>query len=90
MYTHTIIFKNYGIYLVSSNNNNLKALLGNGKDKIEKGGKSGINKINCEKYDKCYVRQTKRNIGIKFKEHLRNMKNQEKKSPVTNHSKTIV
>jgi hypothetical protein len=82
----TNIFKNYGVNIVTSKNNNLKALLGTTKDKIEEGGKSGIYKIQCEECDKCYVGQTKRNIDIRFKEHLRNVKNQEDdKSPVAEH-----
>ncbi|XP_050524101.1 uncharacterized protein LOC126895864 [Daktulosphaira vitifoliae] len=82
----TKIFKNFGITLVTSKSNNLRDLLGNPKDKVDEGGKSGIYKIQCESCNKCYVGQTKRNIGVRFKEHLRNIKNQEvEKSPVAEH-----
>jgi len=78
-YSLTNIFKNYGVNIVTTKINNLRGLLGNTKDKKEEGGKSGIYKIQCEKCDKCYVGQTKRDINIRFKEHLRNIKNQENK-----------
>lgn len=44
----TKIFKNYGIDLVSSKANNLMTLLGNTKNIIEEGRKSGIYGNNFE------------------------------------------
>jgi len=74
------------VNIVTTKNNNLKALLRNTNDIIEDRGKSGICKIQCEKCDKCCIGQTKLNIDIRFKEHLRNIKNKEnEKSPVTKH-----
>ena len=80
------IFKKYDVDIVSSRNNNLMSLLGNTKDKIIETEKSGIYQIQCENCDKCYIGQTRRNIGIRFKEHIRSMKNQETdKSPIAEH-----
>ena len=62
------------------------SLLGNTKDKITETEKSGIYQIQCEDCDKCYIGQTRRNIGIRFKEHIRSIKNQETdKSPIAEH-----
>ena len=71
---------------MSSKSNNLKSLIGNTKDKLQENQKSGIYSIQCMDCDKCYVEQIRRNIGIRFKEHLRNIKNQEnEKSPLAAH-----
>jgi len=67
------IFKKYNIDIVSLRNNNFKSLQGNTKDKLKETEKSGIYKIQCEICEKCYLGQTKRNIGIRFKEHIRNI-----------------
>jgi len=62
------------------------SLLGNTKDKVNETEKSGIYQIQCENCEKCYIGQTRRNIGIRFKEHIRNIKNQEtNKSPIAEH-----
>lgn len=45
------------------------------KDKIEERGKSAIYKIPREGCDKCYIRQTRKKIGVRFKEHLKTIKN---------------
>lgn len=80
------IFKKYDIDIVSSKHNNLMSLLGNTKDKVNETEKSGIYQIQCENCEKCYIGQTRRNIGIRFKEHIRNIKNQEtNKSPIAEH-----
>ena len=80
------IFKKYDIDIVSSKHNNLMSLLGNTKDKVKETDKSGIYQIQCENCEKCYIGQTRRNIGIRFKEHIRNIKNQEtNKSPIAEH-----
>lgn len=44
-------------------------------------GKPGLYKINCEKWDKCFVGQPKniQYIKVRFKEHLRNIKKTKKK-----------
>lgn len=40
-------------------------------------------KLRCEDSEKCYVGQTKKNIGIRNKGHISNIKNQEtNKSPI--------
>jgi hypothetical protein len=82
----TKVFKKYNVEIVSSKNNNFKSLIGSTKDQLKENQKSGIYSIQCMDCDKCYVGQTRRNIGIRFKEHLRNIKNQEdEKSPLAEH-----
>lgn len=54
---------NSAINTVTTKNNNLKALLGNTKNRIVEGKKSSIYKIQREKCDKRYVDRTKRNTG---------------------------
>lgn len=55
------------------------------KKKQKKRGKYRIYKINDDVM-KCYEEQIKGNIGIKFKEHLRSIINQEvKKSFIVKH-----
>lgn len=47
-------------------------------------------KIQYECYDKCSIRQTKWKIGVRFQEHLRNIKNHEVEiSPIAEHSSTV-
>ena len=44
------------------------------KDIIPPGEKSGIYQISCNDCDKIYIGKTKRNIQIRTKEHIRNIK----------------
>ena len=84
------MFKKFDFKLVFSNNNNIKTLLGNPKDKIELNEKSGIYKINCSNCDKSYIGQTRRSINIRFKEHMAHLKyNRVDKSSVAHHMTTL-
>lgn len=80
----TIFHKNK-IKIVYTNNNKLKHLLGNPKDKLLNHQKSGIYEIKCECNAK-YIGQTKRNILTRFKEHCSHIRfNRPTKSSVAEH-----
>lgn len=80
------VFKRFGMELVYSNNNKIKQMLGSTKDKTPTLEKSGIYKIECSDCDKRYYGQTKRNINVRFKDHMNYIaKNQPRKSALANH-----
>jgi hypothetical protein len=70
-YKLSSIFKKHHIKTVFTNDQKLKNLLGNTKDKIENIEKAGIYKIECKECNDTYIGQTKRSIQIRFKEHLK-------------------
>lgn len=51
-------------------NNNLQSILFNGKDKVEKGNKSGVYRLTCSDCGKVYVGQTGRSFNTRYKEHV--------------------
>lgn len=60
--------------------------MGNSKDKVEEQRESDIYKTLRKGFNKCYIEEINRNIGVKFKEHLRNIKKQEvEKSLIEEH-----
>lgn len=64
--------KSLDLITAFSNNKTLIKLLIRKSIKRNNLEKSGIYRMNC---NKCYVGQTKRNIGIRFKEHKSHTKN---------------
>jgi hypothetical protein len=64
------IFRKYDIQAVLCNDNKIKNLLGNTKDKDKPEDCSGIYKINCQNCRGVYIGQTRRNIKTRFKEHI--------------------
>ena len=69
------IFKQVDTKVVFTNQNTLKNLLGNPKDKTPRLQQSGIYQIKCSKCDHSYIGQTKRNPTVRFKEHMAHYKN---------------
>lgn len=64
-------FRKFGMDIVyTSRNTQLKTKLGSTKDPIDTLNKAGIYKIACSHCDMVYIGQTKRNLGIRFKEHF--------------------
>lgn len=60
--------------------------MSNSKDKIEEERESDIYKVLCKGFNKCYIGETNGNIGVQFKENLKNIKRQEvEKSLVEEH-----
>ena len=80
------IYKNVGFKVVHGSNNNIRSLLGNPKDKLKTLEKSGIYEIQCSHCDSKYIGQTRRNFGIRFKEHIAHFRfNRFEKSSVAQH-----
>lgn len=69
------IFKSSGLRTAYRSDNTLRKLLGTAKDKLKSTEKSGIYLWSCEDCECGYIGQTKRNIGIRCKEHLAHFKN---------------
>ena len=61
------------LFIILSKNNNLQSLIGSTKYKLQENQKSVIYSFQCILFN--YVGKTRRNIGIRFKEHLGNIKN---------------
>lgn len=81
----TLHTHNYKV--VYNSNNSLGRLLGTTKDKQCEKDKEGIYEITCKKCKMKYIGQTKRNIGIRFKEHISHIKNKHpEKSAVALHA----
>ena len=94
-FTHEItnhlkpIFKQHDIQLVFSNDNKLKNLLGNAKDKCDEHQKSGIYKLLCDFCSKVYIGQSRRKILTRYREHCSHIKyNRPTKSAVAEHALT--
>ncbi|XP_061725625.1 uncharacterized protein LOC133531428 [Cydia pomonella] len=64
------ILKSNDIPVAFRTNNTLHSKLCNGKDKLEKGKKSGVYKLTCDNCNKVYVGQTGRNFTTRYKEHV--------------------
>ena len=64
------IFRRFKLTTAFTNNFQIKLLLENSKDKENFLNKPGIYKIDCPKCQKCYIGQTRRNIQVRFKEHI--------------------
>ena len=81
------IFKKLNIKLAPQNKFSLKNLLNKPlNNTIPNISKSGIYQIDCENCEKSYIGKTKRNLEIRQKEHLRNIKlKQTEKSAVSHH-----
>jgi hypothetical protein len=58
---------------------NLQSLLDNTKDELEPKQMSGIYENNCKDSEQKYMEQTKRSILIRFKEHMRHVKYNDKR-----------
>lgn len=80
-------FKEVNIRLAPINRSNIKTLLKSGQmDKIPPKKNSGIYELKCKDCSKLYIGKTKRNLNIRHKEHLRNIKyKQTDKSAVAHH-----
>lgn len=79
--------RNHKYDIVYNSNNNLGKILGNSKDKTSQQEKEGIYEITCKKCKMKYIGQTRRNIGIRFKEHLSHIKNKHpEKSAIALHA----
>lgn len=94
-FTHTItnqlkpIFNKQKMQMVFANNEKLKNVLGNTKDKCDEHQQSGIYKILCDFCSKIYIGQTRRNILTRYKEHCSHIKyNRPTKSAVAEHALT--
>ena len=81
------IFRKFNFTLVPVNKLSVKNLIKfDGKDKIPNLQKSGIYKIPCQNCNLCYIGQTKRNLLVRYKEHLGNIKFKRiEKSPLAEH-----
>lgn len=64
------ILKSNGVNVAFKTNNTLQSMLFNGKDKVEKGKKSGVYKLACGDCNKVYVGQTGRSFNTRYKEHV--------------------
>ena len=86
-YKFNKIFRQHNIRLAPINKFSIKNILNSKtKDIIPPEEKSGIYQINCNDCDKIYIGKTKRNIQIRAKEHIRNIKFfQTDKSAVATH-----
>jgi hypothetical protein len=83
------MLKKFDFKITHNNNNSLKNLLGNPKDKTDVLEKSGIYKIDCLNCNNSYIGQTRRSLQIRFKEHLAHLKYQRlDKSSVAMHMAT--
>ncbi|KAJ8953192.1 hypothetical protein NQ318_003229 [Aromia moschata] len=79
------IFKNINISLVYNSKNELQALLGNPKDKIDNNER--IYETSCKDCDQKYIGQTKRYILTRFKERMAYLKyGRTEKSCVAQHA----
>ena len=73
--------------LVFRSTNKMKDLLSNTKDKFDRMENSGIYKVHCGDFGASYIGQTKRTIIARYKEHLSNIKNNNKnKSAIAEHA----
>ncbi|CAG7726619.1 unnamed protein product [Allacma fusca] len=80
------VFRKHNIQPIFTNDNKIKNLLGNTKDKDKPEDCSGIYKIKCKDCQGIYIGQTKRNIKKRFKEHLYYAKYKyENKSALSDH-----
>jgi hypothetical protein len=68
------VFKKHRIKMVHSTRGKLGELLGNPKDQIETLQKSGIYQIDCLGCSSSYIRQSRRSITTRFKDHNRNIR----------------
>lgn len=68
-------FRRRDMEIVFSTQNKLCTMLGSTKDEIIKEKKSGIYEITCSHCGEKYFGQTRRQMMIRFKEHLRAIKN---------------
>lgn len=73
------IFKDHNMDIVFRSDNNLSNLLGSTKDKTADMKKSGVYAVQCGDCDGIYYGQTKRSIGVRFKEHDRDIGNNNSK-----------
>jgi hypothetical protein len=81
------ILKKEGIRVTQVTRLNLKRLLSNPKDKIEKIDRAGIYELKCE-CGKEYVGQTKRKISVRIKEHEAHFKySRDGKSAMADHAR---
>ena len=69
------IFHKQGLQVAYKNNNTLKNLLGNPKDKEDELSRAGVYKIQCPECEAYYIGMTKRDIFSRFKEHLSSFNN---------------
>lgn len=68
------VFQQGNMQMVFSSQNKLKNLLGSTKDKTKDLQKSGIYSVKCGDCDEIYHGQTRRNVGVRFKEHSASFK----------------
>ena len=68
------MLKKFDFKIAYNNNNSLKNLLGNPKDKTTLLDKSGIYKVDCLNCNNSYIGQTRRSLQVRFKEHLAHLK----------------
>lgn len=84
-----IPFKKHNLKPVFSSNHRLKDILGSTKDKTPATELSGIYQYNCDQCPKVYIGQTKRNVSVRFNEHLNHTRlNQPTKSAIAHHAIT--
>lgn len=79
--------KRKDVELVFSSNNKMKNLLGSTKDKLNLREMSGIYQYECDGCEEKYIGQTKRNIGVRYSEHLAHIRyNRPEKSSIASHA----
>lgn len=82
-------FRKQDLQLVYRTENKISNFLGSTKDKMKVLEKSGIYQITCSCCQSTYYGQTRRQVRIRYKEHLANIKNnQPSKSSVAEHAIT--
>lgn len=68
------LFKKFKIVPAYYTNTKMKSLLGNCYTQIENCKKSGIYEIKCSNCDLKYIGQTRRNMLVRYKEHMYHVK----------------
>lgn len=80
--------KQFGIQTVPQINNNLSNIIRRGKDRQEKNEQTNIvYRIDCKDCNASYVGESKRTLGTRVKEHIANMKKENKKFVINEHTK---
>lgn len=70
-------FKNHNIDLIPRSSTKIKNLMHSTKDHIDNDNKSGVYAATCSTCSKQYIGQTIRQLKVRKKEHIRNIKNKE-------------
>jgi len=82
----TNLFKQTDIKIAFKSTNTLQQLIKpKAQDTTQEHDKSGIYKLTCKTCNKVYIGQTSRNLTIRYREHIRYIKNNDPQSAYTLH-----